>query len=101
MIINIKQTIETKFAIKEEKGNILYEKLKELLEQGEKNIELDFSDITASTTRFFNVSVGKLYSEFPFEIVHNIKIENANHLLYSRLEVSKNGAKEFYSHKWL
>lgn len=101
MIINIKQIIDTKFAIKEEKGNILYDKLKELLEQEEKDITLDFSDITASTTRFFNVSVGKLYSEFPFEIVDNIKIKNANHLLYSRLEVSKIGAKEFYSPKWL
>lgn len=99
MIINIKQIIDTKFAIKEEKGNILYDKLKELLEQEEKDITLDFSDITASTTRFFNVSVGKLYSEFPFEIVDNIKIKNANHLLYSRLEVSKIGAKEFYSPK--
>ncbi|WP_232052999.1 STAS-like domain-containing protein [Leptotrichia hofstadii] len=34
---------------------------------------LDFSGIEASTTRFFNVSIGKLYGEFSEETIDNIK----------------------------
>ena len=98
MIFNVKETIDSKFAIKEDKGNILYLQLKENLEKKE-NIELDFSGITASTTRFFNVSIGKLYGEFPEEIVDGIKIRNANKVVANQIEVSKNGSKDFYRNK--
>ena len=96
MIIKVKDVIGSKFAIKEEKGKVLYEELKKHLRNREKEIVLDFSNITASTTRFFNVSISKLYSEFPFNLVDNIIIRNANSVLGSQLEVSKDGAKEFY-----
>lgn len=98
MIFNVKETIDSKFAIKEDKGNILYLQLKENLEKKE-NIELDFSGIAASTTRFFNVSIGKLYGEFPEEVVDGIKISNANKVVANQIEVSKNGSKDFYRNK--
>ena len=98
MIFNVKKIINSKFAIKEDKGNILYSQLKENLEKKE-NIELDFSEIVASTTRFFNVSLGKLYGEFPEKIVDNIKISNANKVVANQIEVSKNGSKDFYRNK--
>lgn len=98
MIFNVKKIINSKFAIKEDKGNILYSQLKENLEKKE-NIELDFSEIVASTTRFFNVSLGKLYGEFPEKVVDNIKISNANKVVANQIEVSKNGSKDFYRNK--
>lgn len=101
MRIDVKKTINTKFAIKEEKGNILYNELKKALEQGIKDIVLDFSEISASTTRFFNVSIGKLYGDFPEKEVDNIKVENANTVVTNQMEVSKNGSKDFYKNKQL
>lgn len=97
-ILKIKEVINGNFAIKEEKGRILYDVLKENLENDEK-LTLDFSDIIASTTRFFNVSLGLLYKDFPENIVDDIKIENINSIINSQLEVSKNGSKEFYGIK--
>lgn len=101
MRIDVKKTINTKFAIKEEKGNILYNELKKALEQGIKDIVLDFSEISASTTRFFNVSIGKLYGDFSEKEVDNIKVENANTVVTNQMEVSKNGSKDFYKNKQL
>ena len=101
MRIDVKKTINTKFAIKEEKGNILYNELKKELEQGIKDIVLDFSEISASTTRFFNVSIGKLYGDFSEKEVDNIKVENANTVVTNQMEVSKNGSKDFYRNKQL
>lgn len=101
MRIDVKKTINTKFAIKEEKGNILYNELKKALEQGIKDIVLDFSEISASTTRFFNVSIGKLYGDFSEKEVDNIKVENANTVVTNQMEVSKNGSKDFYRNKQL
>lgn len=101
MRIDVKKTINTKFAIKEEKGNILYNELKKALEQGIKDIVLDFSEISASTTRFFNVSIGKLYGDFSEKEVDNIKVENANTVVANQMEVSKNGSKDFYRNKQL
>jgi hypothetical protein len=101
MRIDVKKTINTKFAIKEEKGNILYNELKKALEQGIKDIVLDFSEISASTTRFFNVSIGKLYGDFSEKVVDNIKVENANTVVTNQMEVSKNGSKDFYKNKQL
>ncbi|WP_339013975.1 STAS-like domain-containing protein [Fusobacterium animalis] len=95
-IIKVKDVINSKFAIKEDKGRILYKLLQESLGKNEKII-LDFEDITASTTRFFNVSIAMLYKDFSKEVVeNNIEIKNTNSVLNSQLEVSKNGAKEFY-----
>lgn len=95
-IIKVKDVINSKFAIKEDKGRILYKLLRESLEKNEKII-LDFEDITASTTRFFNVSIAMLYKDFSKEVVeNNVEIKNTNSVLNSQLEVSKNGAKEFY-----
>ena len=101
MRIDVKKTINTKFAIKEEKGNILYNELKKALEQGIKDIVLDFSEISASTKRFFNVSIGKLYGDFSEKEVDNIKVENANTVVTNQMEVSKNGSKDFYRNKQL
>lgn len=101
MRIDVKKTINTKFAIKEEKGNILYNELKKALEQGIKDIVLDFSEISASTTRFFNVSIGKLYGDFSEKEVDDIKVENANTVVTNQMEVSKNGSKDFYRNKQL
>ncbi len=101
MRIDVKKTINTKFAIKEEKGNILYNELKKALERGIKDIVLDFSEISASTTRFFNVSIGKLYGDFSEKEVDNIKVENANTVVTNQMEVSKNGSKDFYRNKQL
>ena len=101
MRIDVKKTINTRFAIKEEKGNILYNELKKALEQGIKDIVLDFSEISASTTRFFNVSIGKLYGDFSEKVVDNIKVENANTVVTNQMEVSKNGSKDFYKNKQL
>ena len=101
MRIDVKKTINTKFARKEEKGNILYNELKKALEQGIKDIVLDFSEISASTTRFFNVSIGKLYGDFSEKEVDNIKVENANTVVTNQREVSKNGSKDFDRNKQL
>lgn len=100
MEINVKELIKTEFAIKAEKGEILHKELEKGIKKNEE-IVLDFSGIEASTTRFFNVSIGKLYGEFSEETIDNIKINNANEVVANQIEVSKNGSKIFYSSKWL
>ena len=94
MKINVKELIHTEFAIKAEKGEILYNEL-------EKWIKKDFDGIEASTTRFFNVSIGKLYKKYSSDIVEGIKIENANLVAKKQMEVSKNGSRAFYQNKGL
>lgn len=101
MRIDVKKTINTKFAIKEEKGNILYNELKKALEQGIKDIVLDFSEISLIYYKIFNVSIGKLYGDFSEKVVDNIKVENANTVVTNQMEVSKNGSKDFYKNKQL
>lgn len=98
MKINVKELIRTEFAIKAEKGEILYNELEKWIKKNEE-IVLDFDGIEASTTRFFNVSIGKLYGEFPEKTVDEIKISNANKVVANQIEVSKNGSKDFYRNK--
>lgn len=98
MKIIVKKIINTEFAIKEENGNILFNKIKEYLESNDK-IVLDFQGITASTTRFFNVSIGKLYENYPYSQIDDIKIENANIFLKKQYEVAVDGAKNYFKTK--
>lgn len=100
MKINVKELIHTEFAIKAEKGEILYSELEKWIKKNEEII-LDFDGIEASTTRFFNVSIGKLYKKYSSDIVEGIKIENANLVAKKQMEVSKNGSRAFYQNKGL
>lgn len=100
VIIKIKEVLKTEFAIKDKKGEELYEIINKNI-KNDNTVVLDFSDIIASTTRFFNLSLGKLYGEYNFEIVDNIKVENANKVVYNQYEVAKNGAKKYYKNKRL
>ncbi|WP_068449233.1 STAS-like domain-containing protein [Caviibacter abscessus] len=99
MKIIVKYLINTKFAIKERKANILFEKIIECLQTNE-IVVLDFQGISATTTRFFNLSIGKLYENYPHSQIDNIQIENANNFTKKQYEVAVYGAKNYYKNKF-
>jgi hypothetical protein len=67
MKIEIKDIIEKNIAISTDDGEKVFTKMKKLLENKEKSIEVSFSGIDMLISHFLNESIGKLYITFPNE----------------------------------
>ena len=97
--ILLKDLIGSSNAITAINGEILQEKLREVLLKNE-SVTLDFERIDSSTTRFFNISIGELYSEFSEEQVDNqIMMVNVNKIIKQQIGVAKYAAKLYFSKK--
>lgn len=76
MNIKVVDLINSEFAVSPEDGDILYNKVRDLIKE-EKETVLDFKKIDLMTTAFLNNAIGKLYKEFTKEQLNKyIKIEN-------------------------
>lgn len=99
MRIDVKETILSTLALSEEKGSILYNKIKENIEKNEL-IELDFGNINKTITTFFNTSYGKLYDDFSVDFVENhIKFLNTKEITDLQIKIVKENAINYYTHK--
>lgn len=68
----VKEIIETNIAISAKKGELLFDKLNEMLlvndaHQSKEKVIVDFDGITDLTTAFLNVGIGHLYNTFSSE----------------------------------
>lgn len=77
MKINVKEILKSEFAIREEKIEILAEKIKKAYRTGSDKIVLDFENVKASTTRFFILVFKKLEKNFSRRKIRKIKVINA------------------------
>lgn len=97
MRLLVKEIINSNFAISEEKGKILYEKIAQELSNGN-NIEIDFSGIQATISTFFNSSYGLLFKTFTKdEIKNNIKFLNLKEITKMQIEAVEEIAIKFYN----
>jgi hypothetical protein len=65
-IINIKEIVQGSKAISSDDGDIVFNKVKELIMRGS-DVGLDFEGIELVTTAFLNSSIGQLSILFPAE----------------------------------
>lgn len=97
MRLFVKEIINSNFAISEEKGKILYEKIIQELSKGN-NIEIDFSGIQATISTFFNSSYGLLFKTFTKdEIKNHIKFLNLKEITKMQIDAVEEIAIKFYN----
>jgi hypothetical protein len=99
--LTIKELIKNNLAVSTEDGDIVYNKLKNFLQNGEKVI-LDFNEVFVITTAFLNVAIGKLYGNIEFNsefLNQNIKITNVEKDDIMLFKKVTDRAKEYYSQK--
>jgi len=68
-IINVRDWIDSPYAISSEDGEAIFGVVKEFLEHGS-SLTLDFSEITVLTTAFLNSSIGQLSVMFSTDLVN-------------------------------
>lgn len=93
VIINVKDVLNTNFAIRDEKSEELYKIINDNIKNNNRDIILDFYGIETSTTRFFDLLLDKLYFTNNIATIDNITIKNANDVICSQYEIAKKGAK--------
>ena len=67
----VKKIINTEYAVAPEDGVIVFEELKNLLDQNIDPIIVDFEGITRTTTAFFNSSLAIFLKDFSSEELNN------------------------------
>jgi hypothetical protein len=76
LLLLIKEIIKENDAITSDDGNILFEKIFNVIKFKGK-VELDFSEITSITATFLTSSVGQLYEHFSDDVISSsLKITN-------------------------
>lgn len=97
MRILVKNIIDSNFAISDEKGIILYEKIISEMPNNDL-IELDFSGITTTISTFFNTSYGLLFKTYSKEeIKSKIKFINIKEITKMQIEAVEEIAINFYN----
>ena len=89
MKINVKEILKSEFAIREEKIEILAEKIKKTYRTGSDKIVLDFENVKASATRFFILVFKKLEKNFSRRKIRKIKVINAMPFTLVQLKAAK------------
>ncbi len=98
MIINVNEVIHSNSATIRDHGLAVYEIAKKALQDGEK-VEISFSNITMVISSFLNASIGKLYGNFPFEVVdEQVTVTGLDEDDMELLQITViPNAKEYYS----
>ena len=87
MELMIKDIIGSNIASDNEQGDLIFDQIVSGVDNHEKQIFLDFSDLKLITTAFLNNAIGKLYKKYSTQElkgllkVKNIKNKNALELL--------------------
>lgn len=96
---NIASLIKSPSALTREQGNVVYEKIVQNLNAGNKVI-LDFKDIESIITPFLNVSIGKLYENFSSDQLNtNLTVANLPEGTASKFQIVIKNAKNYYANK--
>ena len=75
--IIIKDIINSKAADDDEKGNKVLDKIKELSNNDENDIILNFTEIELVNTAFLNNAIGQLFNKKEFDLSkNNVKLKN-------------------------
>lgn len=97
MIIDIKETINSPFAVSDEKGKIIYNLIHESFENREK-VVLDFTGINSTISTFFNSAYALLFKDFTKEYIdENLEFKNIKEITKVQIEAVKENAIKFYS----
>lgn len=98
-IVVVEALNDSPAALTREQGNIIYQKIIEELEQGNK-IKLDFGNIESIITPFLNVSIGKLYETYKSEELKELlSIENIPEGATGKFQTVINNAKAYYNNR--
>lgn len=97
--VKISELIRSKTADEDEKGNIVFDKIKEITASldASQDIILDFADIELVNTAFLNNAIGKLYDANEYDLEKNgVRIKNMDNTMLELLKESISVAKEKY-----
>jgi len=91
MELMIKDIIGSDIASDNEQGDLIFDEIVSGVDNHEKQIFLDFSDLKLITTAFLNNAIGKLYKKYSMQELKGLlkvkKIKNKNDLELLRLVV--------------
>lgn len=97
--INIATLIQSPSALTRDQGKIVYDKIMNNLNAGNKVI-LDFKDVESIITPFLNVSIGKLYENFSSNQLNTqLEVINSPEGTISKFNMVIKNAKQYYSNK--
>ena len=102
LLLLISEVIEENNAISYEDGNILFEKISNVI-KNKGLVELDFSGIKSLTTTFLTASIGQLYEQYSDDIIdRTLTYKNLNddykeilHEVITRSKEFKNNSSAF------
>lgn len=97
--VKISELIQSKTADEDEKGNIVFNKIKEMTvsQNASQDIVLDFSGIELVNTAFLNNAIGKLYDASEYDLEKNsVRIMNMDNTMLDLLKESISVAREKY-----
>ena len=93
MELMIKDIIGSNIASDNEQGDLIFDQIVSGVDNHEKQIFLDFSDLKLITTAFLNNAIGKLYKKYSTQELKGLlkvkNIKNKNDLELLRLVVLK------------
>lgn len=94
--LDIKNIINSNFAISSSKGDLLFKELKKQLDKKNK-ITVDFKNIKSTITAFFNTSYGKLFENYEEKVLdENILFINTKPSTDQQIKEVKKAALKFY-----
>ena len=95
--IDIANIIKSKSADDDQKGNLVFKKIKEECKGNEETIFLDFEKIELLNTAFLNNAIGQLFNKNEFDLsTHSVKIINIDKSMIDLLEETIKAAKMKY-----
>lgn len=97
-IVKIVDVIKSTMADDKDKGDIIFDNVKKLIKNREKNIKIDFSDTDGLNTAFLNNAIGKIFSiKYDERKESKITLINFPLELKDLLEEAINTARDKYS----
>lgn len=97
-IVKIVDVLQSTMADDKDKGDIIFNKVKKLIEDREKNIKIDFTNTDGLNTAFLNNAIGRIFSiKYDQRKESKITLINFPLELKDLLEEAINTARDKYS----